>query len=336
MIGRFLKMKLGIIGAGSIVPFHLDALITVGFVPDCIAARAKSQRARDLAKLYNIPEVLSSAREVIEKDLDALLIAPASDALEELVPIIVKRRLPTLIEKPVFLNKFDMNVNASRKDAHVMVGYNRRFYDSVQKLKNYIDVHTSGFFRFTVPELSSNHNPTFEDVTNTIRNNTVHALDLVEFLFKPRNFAITDLGTGSSSIFGPLLIDYSSEHFVGSVTVTFGSPANYKLEVFQPGAYLSLSPLETYAKFDQMAVLEPTPETPLRRYVPISSSPTEVSQHDIKFKPGFLLQAHALKKLVEHQKDVNAASLSEALRAAQLANELVETLRASLKSLPQK
>jgi hypothetical protein len=132
------------------------------------------------------------------------------------------------------------------------------------------------------------------------------------------------------------LIDYSSENFLGSVTVTFGSPASYKLEVFQPGAYLSLSPLETYAKFDQIAVLEPTTDMPLRRYVPISSSPTEVSQHDIKFKPGFLLQAQALKELVEHQKRVNAASLSEALRIAQLANQLVETLRARRKSLPQK
>lgn len=98
-------MKLGIIGAGAIIPFHLDALAAVGFEFSGIAARPNSKRASSIATKYNIPHVFDDFKNLLEMQIDALLIASASETLLEIWQQTIPMQVPTLIEKPVFMER---------------------------------------------------------------------------------------------------------------------------------------------------------------------------------------------------------------------------------------
>jgi len=64
-------MKLGVVGSGSIVPFHLDALKAVGFTPTVVGTRPGSARTQSLAKKYSIATVADNWSDVISASVDA-------------------------------------------------------------------------------------------------------------------------------------------------------------------------------------------------------------------------------------------------------------------------
>ncbi len=314
--------RLGVIGAGKIVPFHIEALKHSGFIISAISATPGSKNSRNLAEQFQIPKVFDDYEEMLDSNLDALLIAVSKEAL---LPILEKT-LPSgkkiLIEKPVFIGRDGFVHNANYVN-NVMVAYNRRFYSTVKLLKDSIARSKFGSFYFHVPEISWHSNPTMENVLDTLQGNTVHYLDLLHFILGNRKLVHYSLE--QSDVFGTLskflFLDYGS--IKGVLHITFGSPGNYRFD-FQNGSILSsLSPIELYNEFDSMSIEQPTQESPIRRYRAINSRSDYMPIiEDSLFKPGFLGQSIEFFNFVNGEKLINGANLDDAVRAARLADAI--------------
>jgi predicted dehydrogenase len=92
--------RLGVVGSGSIVPFHLDALKAAGFEITNIGSRPGSEKTSALAAKFGA-QALESWQEVVASDVDAFLIAPETSVTPEILAAAIETGKPILVEKPV-------------------------------------------------------------------------------------------------------------------------------------------------------------------------------------------------------------------------------------------
>ena len=78
-------MKIAVIGAGNIIPFHLNALKHSGFEISHLGASLGSSRARKVCEDFKIPNILVNSEDLLahHKEFDCILLAPRSDLLFE-------------------------------------------------------------------------------------------------------------------------------------------------------------------------------------------------------------------------------------------------------------
>jgi predicted dehydrogenase len=315
-------MKLGVIGSGPIVPFHLDALSKAGFEIKAIASRPGSVMTQELASKY-LATPLSDFYEVGKADIDAVLIAPASGAIEESLKYFVKQGIPILVEKPVLKNSLDFNEIGDLDNENVMVGYNRRFYSSVQALKSQIELNEPHSFFFKVPENSWNGNLDVNGRRNFLIDNTVHMIDLLRFLVGEEGFQVQIQESKSRGNLQAINMFVEGTKMAGIFQVTFDSPGAYLVEFNGQGFSSRLQPIEHLIRFDAIEVIEPTSEIPIRRYQPkLSNDQFSISNFDLEYKPGFYKQSMAFADLVNGKKSHTAANLHDAFKAIELVEQM--------------
>jgi predicted dehydrogenase len=319
-------MKVGIIGAGKIVPFHIEALRAVGFSIKGISASDNSISAKKLAESYKIPYCFASSDKLLEeKDLfDALVVAPSSSALFPLINKISKINLPTLFEKPIFVNNGQIKEFETFTDQFdkIMVGYNRRYYKTINFLKQEIQNRGLMSLRMFIPELSSVQNTTPKERVDTIVNNSVHMLDLFTLLTRAQ------LSEIQLKVFQPLKGNFLVKLEIGTsiCEVVFGIPNNYLIEVITlDGGVFVLKPLENLVEYQSIKVLEPDLKIPFRRYLP--EIKLEMDAYEGHIKPGFLGQAKALRHLVEFGTIPDeSCTLENAAKISRLAFQITEMI----------
>jgi predicted dehydrogenase len=320
-------MKLGIIGAGAIIPFHLEALAAVGFEFSGIAARPNSKRAISIATKYNVPRVFDDFKNLLEMQIDALLIASASETLLEIWQHTIPMQVPTLIEKPVFYGKKQEDFIDSNFE-NVLVGYNRRFNSSVQYLKNRLKRSSGGTFVFDVPEISWGMTSDKGEVLHNLRTNTVHVIDLIQYVFEDKfDYKISGKSIGVQKN-GKALILLEGKQFTGIINLTFGNPGAYSLMIKDDISTFGLQSLENYIEFDSMAIVEPTEEFPIRRYTPISREKTfQLSKDDVIYKPGFLKQSEEFYKIAAGAPREISASIADAAFTCSRIEQIADLLK---------
>jgi predicted dehydrogenase len=319
-------LKLGVVGAGRIVRFHLDTLVDLGFEIHGISARKNSAGISDLVNEYKIPKSFDNHLELFKLDLDAVLIASSSNSLLEILQAASSLGVPILVEKPLFLDMSSQDF-LHANSSNVLVGYNRRFYSSVKKLKERLELSTGGNFILNVPELSWEKNPSRVSVIDNIRNNTVHSIDLIRYLFDDLEFDLSELKFNGRNQNMNLLVPAWNRKFNGVLNLSFGAPAKYSLDIYDNESNFGLSPLEDYYEFTSIKVHEPTESNPIRRYVPFSNNDFIISSDDIKFKPGFYLQSKELLELCNGGKSKIGASVSDAAQVSQIAESLISLIK---------
>ena len=314
-------MKLGVVGAGSIVPFHLDALIAVGFEPTVIGTRPGSERVSALSEKYGFSTKADTWQEVIESNVDAFLIAPETSVTPEILEVAIKTGKPILVEKPVAYSSKELRELGEAPQ--VLVGYNRRHYSSTAAALNLIASAPNATFNAAVPESSWTTAMSREAKVATVLGNSVHVLDLLQYLFgklEVRGIAALNDETGIVS----RTVALGNDSRVGQVMITFGSPSNFFIDIHPPGKSANMRPIEFFQEFVGVNVVEPTKDIPLRHYTPTKGEAFELSKDDIDFKPGFLSQASELKALVEgslHKR--KSATLADAVSVLELAEAIV-------------
>lgn len=330
-----LSPRLAVIGSGAIVPFHLDAALGVGMRLAAIGSREGSKTAPELASRYGIATVGNDWRDILDMELDAVLIAVPPEATPEVLRAAMDCGVPTLVEKPAAMDSETLRQLAQHSgSSKVMVGYNRRHYSSTRALREFIVRQDSPVtYSARIPELSTLAEPSQPRVAYTVLANSVHVLDLLNYLFGPQELHAEGLHNfaGTPSWLGGLArsssqSDAHASSSAGSVVLTFGSPGTYRLEVMARGAAAELSPLEFFRAFDGMVVQPPTAEVPIRRYRMRQAQSFELDSVDVEFKPGFYRQYQEFRDLVEGRADSsvwNSASLTDALRATELAEALL-------------
>ena len=307
-----------LIGAGSIAPFHIAALRAAGFNVGHLAASRGSQRAVQLARESDIPNVWSDPYELIESNSwDAIVIAASTEVIPELLGAVIRTGKPCLVEKPVAFDP-ELIRRFAGNDSKVRVAYNRRLYETASEAKQFATAGTC-MFRMELPD--GIRPETFEFAgLRSVRENSVHGLDLLAFVvgrYRVERVLALKEPRGRVAV-------VTSEHgHVGTIVLNWNCPANFSLVLDRSPRRFELKPFELGSTYEGMEVIEPSDDLPVRRYVPklvhqVSSFPGPDG-----VKPGFLEQAQSLMSAVQRGEwDSRSATLDDAAFAADMARVL--------------
>lgn len=293
-------MRIGFLGAGAIALEHARAAVFLGHEPAAVAARSLSS-PRLSAFLSEFP----GARRV--SDGHALLADPALDAIVACLPwnetelwldAILASPRPVLIEKPAARSSAVLQNAMGRAGlprALKAVGYNRRFYEPVQRLRARLSEGGLKAAEIVVSEDIGRHVARYgAAVVPHLEAFASHALDLSRFLLGPLT-PVKSYAHGS----GAKGMGFTSRHAL--LETRSGAPVWLAFNVNDPspvglrcrmddGTTWHLAPLETLNVFDGFETLPAEEGRRIRRYVPRLKETVEA---DARFKPGFVEQMRA-------------------------------------------
>lgn len=303
------EKAIAIIGTGKIAGFHVKALQEVGLNVEHVASSLASKTCKSFAKQYSIRKCWNNPLELInEGDWDALVILTPTESTLATLQNAMEFDRPILVEKPITHDSRALkNLNIHRKD--VMVGYNRRFYPEIQKLKEIISKTTTVnlFVEIPekIPEILLDKRKTFYPVFQ----NSVHVLDLIQFLvgtLKLESRMESEKLRGVSHI--SALLKSDKGHDV-NLLFSFNAPTNFSITVDVGIDRYILRPLEEINIFSGISIIEPNEKKPYREYKPNLVSSMRSDPMEYKLKPGFFLQALAFRNLVDGKSNENFATL---------------------------
>lgn len=323
---------IALIGCGPISDFHVDAARGAGLEISHIAASLNSINVSKFALKHGIPQVWMDPFELIESaSWDGLIIAATTKVTLELLEVAMKKSLPILVEKPVTLEAASFD-SVDSNIQNVMVGYNRRFYPAFQEMKNILATQEGFMINVEIPEkLNTNPSDKYFPFTG-VRLNSVHVFDLVRYLVGPLDVLnVENLLTLEKSEGAVALLRSHNGHLI-NITMNYEASANFKIILDKGSRRFSFSPLEQADIFEGMQVIEPTREFPLRRYSPILKSSIRSDPSENLFKPGFLGQANAFRRIILGEDSTEHATLLDAQKALLIAE--IVTSRDSKIALP--
>lgn len=328
MTAACVPLRVGFLGVGNIARDHAQALNALGHVVAAgCATSAESPRWREFQSLAPQASFVESGRALLEDpEIDAVIACLPWNVTETWLPELLTTPKPVLVEKPVALSSSAfskaMDTSQARPD-NKFVGYNRRFYRSVQRLKE--RVHQGGLksveitISETVGSLSAVFGP--EIIDHILIYSSCHTLDTAVYLLGALHpvkvYGYQDGGYPRPfrSITGLLELDEGTPVFL-SILADNPTPIGIRV-FFDDQTTWHLSPLERLIAYKGYKRIEPTPEVNIRRYFP---EPFLEINEDTEFKPGFLDQ---MKAFMGGEGRHIAATLAENLQLLRF----VETLQ---------
>ena len=312
------RNKIILVGTSPIVEFHVNALRKSGLNPTTVASSNKNSSSQEkFSAENNIKKSYSDWKNMIdEEEHDGILIAARVESTIEILEYAIKQNIPILVEKPVSVNSKDIKKLIKNSHEMIMVGYNRRFYKTVNILKNFVlEENTPVIASMIAPE-SSNIMDFF--------NNSSHSVDMLRYIFGEikleyvKKLIVNDMQKGLVATFSNDRKDVIQ--FIGN----WNASDNFGLSVFRDKKRFELKPYEKLNIYNEMDVIEPTSSSPIRKYVPKLIDRVNLEPLDEQFKPGFYQQSNAFSELIRNKKKMpSAASLNDALKNIEICEELV-------------
>lgn len=315
---------LALIGSGPIAGAHLAAARWAGFRVMAVAGRPGSGRAQAFALEHGIPDVWSDPGELASAGhWDALVLAVSPAATLPLLIQSAARGKPILVEKPVALASRDLGPYLTRWP-NAIVGYNRRYYTSVRAAKEFVDRQGPCLVQVQIPESVAGQASTVEERESAVRSNSVHAFDLMRYLFGNLSVeSVASLGR-PDEYRGRVVTLRSARGDICCLVANWNSPANFTIDIHADDERFELRPFEVGRAFHGMDVLDPTPEVPIRRYVPKCAQVVNPDDIPGGMKPGFARQALALRAITEGRElDPEVATMRDAYEALILAEAVL-------------
>jgi predicted dehydrogenase len=289
------------VGTGRVARHHVTAALALGH--RIVAGSARSagspgwRAVRALAP--DATFVADPGAMLDDPDLDAVVVCLPWDVMPAWTPRLLSSPKPLLIEKPLGL---DAEAVASAvagpeaRPAGKLIGYNRRYYATVARLRARLGQGGLKAVQVTVSEdlsrLVRDHGPAI--VPHVLAFSSSHALDLALHLCGPleivRLRAHRDRGLP-----GPFVSLNGLLETTGGVPVALAlnandpSPAGLRC-LFDDGTTWHLSPLEVLTVYDGYEIRQARPGAEIRRYVPRAA---EVVEEPADVKPGFVAQMRA-------------------------------------------
>jgi len=322
-MGNILKPKICFVGAGSIAPFHISAAKGVGFELSAICAKPNSIRAKKLFEKYNFNYYLENLEEIQKFKPDAVVILSNTQNLMRIYKQLHALSIPILIEKPVVESVYEFPENIDLDHKKTIVGYNRRFYSSIQFVKANLgdlnQVHSS----WVISELSTYQESSISEKIRALRENSVHIFDLLLYLFgSVKNITVERDPIISKLTCISALVKFNSGA-TASLNVSFNIPNLYEAKIYVPCRVFNLKPIENLFEFSKIQVTEPINENGSREYK--ADGPVwKMDKVDSQFKPGFYRQYEELKRLIFEIPCNVGASLRDAKAALQFAEALLD------------
>lgn len=314
------RPRAALIGAGRIAPSHVAALRAAGFQVLDVAASKSSQRARKLADALEIPTCWDEPAELAAaaEEWDLLVLAVPSGATSVLLPIAAASGKPVLVEKPVS-HDADLLRRWDELFPNVRVGFNRRFFSSVQRVKTQMASEVY-LLQVEVCEQIALERP-MRDLRERVLNNSIHVVDLMFFLIGAlRLSGVTVLGAEDKTATIAWGVSNQGHHYM--MVLHRNLPANYSLRLDCSGNRMEICPLEIARAFDTLEVTE-LPDQDHRIYVPrLAWEESEMSRSSLG-KPGFTAQASEMLRLVRGEEIETAARLGDAAQSIEFCDALL-------------
>ena len=310
-------MKIVIIGSSDIIRDHIIAFKKINLKIIAIASsRLNSANSKTIAKQYKIKNTYNNWKLMLKDEIfDGILIASKIEVTYSIVTFALKFNKPILVEKPICLQSNLIKKLIKKNNKMIMVGYNRRYYDSVLYLKK--------FLKKTKEKITVNVNIPEKPKIKFFYSNSVHIIDIVYFLFDDLKIIKTQkiYKKNKLNCFCSLLKSKKGHliNFVGN----FGSADNFSINLYLKNMKLKLSPLEILSIYKDIEILEPSKSIPIRRYMPKKIKLIPLSKNDKNIKPGFYRQALDFKYLLKNKKlNRNSANLFDSLKNIQLCEKI--------------
>ena len=316
--------RLAIIGTTDIAVAHLNASRAVGFEVVHVAGSPRSATAPKFAETHGISKVWQDPMALAaDKDAwDALIIASSTESMLGLVAAAATTDKPVLAEKPIGRTSSSLEPLLTSTE-NVLVGFNRRFYSSVQEAKLFISSGAPCLLHLELPESVLVDNKTGLRDLSRVATNSTHGLDLINYITGGLTIeSVYAVGVADDKQ-GRVLIAKSQRGDLCSVSANWNAPANFSLTIDRGDERFELRPLEIGALYRGMEVVSPTPETPMRTYKPTKIVNFVPSGDDSTLKLGFLGQCQALMNKIEGKHSDVAATLLDAKIALQFAEALI-------------
>ena len=285
------SLRFGIIGAGQAASAHAEVLRALGHTISGVASRRGSPRTGPFAERFGVEGVFEDWRAMLnEVPCDALIVAVSWDQMQSVSEGLVDCRLPCLLEKPLALTSKAVRHLAERLDpASVMVGYNRRFYEFLPTIKERLEKEPPRSIEINCPEPIDRLVQLQGEkiIDHMLLYMTSHWLDLVMYLvgdLHVRYIHRTRDGTGRHCLAYNGILEAPSYDVPVHLSVNLGAPSQTAITISFSKSVWRMCPVERLTVFEGLRCVEPSPESPFRRYEP---EVVHTSNVDARFKPGF-------------------------------------------------
>ena len=289
--------KFGFFGVGKIALHHLKTLKDLGHsVPVSVSKSIESESWKKFSSISkNTFFEASPNKLLLEYDLDGVFVCLPWNETEKYIELILKSKMPVLIEKPAVLcfEKLNKAITNNKKYLNnKWVGYNRRFYKTVEYLKKRIKKGGLKVVNICISEDIDNHikKHGIEIIPYLLEFSSSHLLDLIHYLFgkieilKLFKYSQVFYGKNFDSVNGVLK---SEDDIPILLQINSNDPSSAGIFCkFNDNTYWSLSPLEKLTIYNKYKVIEENKNN-VRQYVP---SICKEIQEDYNFKPGFKSQ----------------------------------------------
>ena len=314
-------MKLLYVGSGPISNFHIPALKEAGFIFKTIATTKNSERCKTFCNKHNLNEYYQKEGykyAINYEKFDCAVIAVDTKFTPSVLEDLIKLKIPILIEKPI---GWHPNQLKRIKDIYkeltdnIMVAYNRRFYKGVNEVKDFIKNNNQGIIKVSIP-----------DSISTIRQflvNGCHMVDLINYICPNLEINYKKcICDSSNNIISLAAIAEGKNEWQILIDSKPMIPANFEISASTNNQVYKLKPIEILEVFDDMKIIDPSDDIPIRRYVPkLKKKYIEES----KFKPGFISQSKAFMKFCQNREmSQGIATFNDAIKTLELCHYLLE------------
>ena len=323
------KGRVGLIGTGIIANSRVPALRAAGLDVVAVCSRPGSKTVEKFAATHGIAKTYDGWRPLLDaRDTwDALVVSTWPDGTPQVLEDSIPLGAPILVEKPVAWNTATLRRLCTMPHSNVIVGYNRRFYPSVQEARREVQAGPPLIAQLVLPTdvpVPSDHDSSGRYMPQFYESVSALGLDLTRFVLGDLEVkAVERMATPAGNIPALSALLTTARGDLLQLACPWGTSANYSLTLNRAGRRFELLPFEIGTLYEGMEVEPPSREYPIRRYLPKPVRRVPLTGVDLEQKPGFVGEAEALGSMIAGNSPPEfTARLEDALAVTTICEEL--------------
>ncbi len=267
-------IKVGLLGSSAIAREHARAVEVNGGIVHAFSSKSESSlNSREMSRVYPKAYYKPIGEFLQDEGLDFIVSCLPVDLTDLYFEELLSCGKPILFEKPPFISSPDRlcKLDESSLDQH-WVGFNKRFFSTVQKLKEKLSEEVPVYTELTVSEnltAAWEKYPALSSTDYLYFSSSSHLLDLCQYLFGRLTVRRSEQIFSNGGHLG-----YFGEFRSGNgVPIAFNIISNNPVRIgiscfFPSGERWVLSPMEILSVYLGYDVNQPTSSVPYKKYTP--------------------------------------------------------------------
>ncbi|MEQ8390853.1 MAG: Gfo/Idh/MocA family oxidoreductase [Thalassospira sp.] len=271
--------RIGFLGAGAVAHDHAACAVAIGArVVAAVASCEGSKSFKAFASMYPEVRYVADAKTLANaEDIDAIVVCLPWNIQEKWLDWALTCNKPVLIEKPVALSEEYLSKRLAQGHllSHTkLVGYNRRFYETVRRLRERLALGGLRAVDITISEDLAGlvRRRGFDCLDYALENSSCHIIDTAISLFGDlrvvhmARFQVPYAGNFFNCYNGML---ETPEKVPVGFFANSDDPAKVGIRCkFADGTFWCLTPTEILSVFQGYDIVERTAECQVRQYEP--------------------------------------------------------------------